>query len=175
MSAVVDACRGADRGVTGRVVFYGDPVPEQVESLDIGVTWEPNAPDAVLLSADVGPSTLALNAHPDDPDDRCVVLTWTGCRYASMAPPNDEAISGHRLWVKGLQGLLWLGVVHDSELIARLELQNRVHPMHRASLFESLTHYVLPLKECVVEVAARDLAVHRVGGTTVEAAVRARD
>lgn len=101
-------------------------------------------------------------------------MEWTGCQFASMAPPNDEAISGHRLWIRGLQDLLWLGIVHDSELIAGLELQNRVHPMHSAARFESLTHYLLPLKECVVELVARDLAVHRIGGTTVEAAVRAR-
>ena len=89
-------------------------------------------------------------------------------------PPNDEAISEHRLWVKGLQGLLWLGIVRDSALISGLELQNRVHPMHSASRFANLTHYLLPLKECVVEVVARDLVVHRIGGTTAEAAVRAR-
>lgn len=159
--------------MTGRSVIYGDQVTEHVESVDLGVTWEPNAPDAVLLSADLGLSTLALRAHHDDPDDRCVVVKWTGCRYASMAPPNDEAINGHRLWLKGLRGVLWSGIVHDSELIAGLELQNRVHPMHSASTFEGLTHYVLPLKECVVEVVARDLAVHRVEGTTAEAAVRA--
>lgn len=46
--------------------------------------------------------------------------------------------------------------------------------MHSASLFDGLTHYLLLLKECVVEVVARDLAVHRVERTTVEAAIRAR-
>lgn len=147
---------------------------EDVESLDLGVTWEPNAPDAILLSADVGSSTLALNARQNDPDGRCVVLKWAGCLYASMASPNDEAISGHRLWTRGLQRLLWAGVVHDSELIARLERQNRVHPMHHAARCDGLKHYLLPLKECVVEVVARDLVVHRFEGTTVEAAVRAR-
>ncbi len=164
----------AECSMNGRFVFYGDRVTEHVASVDLGVTWEPNEPDAVLLSADSGLSTLALKAHPNDPDDRCVLLKWTGCQYASMAPPNDEAISGHRLWTKGLQGLLWAGIVNDSELIAGLELQNRVHPMHSASLLEGLTHYVLPLKECVVEVVARDLAVLRVEGATAEAAVRAR-
>jgi hypothetical protein len=147
---------------------------EHVRALDLGVTWEPNAPDAILLSADFGPTTLALEAHPNDPDKHCVVLVWTGCRYACMAPPNDEAINGHRLWEKGLQGQLWAGIVHNSDLIDGLERQNRVHPMHSAALFEGLTHYVLPLKECVVEVVARDLTVHRVEGTTVEAAARAR-
>lgn len=148
-------------------------VTERVRPLDLGVEWEPNAPNAVLLFTDVGPSVLALEAHPNDPDERCVVVKWTGCRYASMTPPNDEAISGHRLWKKGLQDRLWSGVVHDSELISGLERQNRVHPMHNASLFEDLTHYVLLLKECVVEVVARDLVVTRVDGTTAEAAVRA--
>ena len=52
--------------MTGRLVFCGDQVTEHVEAVDLGVTWEPNAPDAILLSADVGPSTLALNAHPND-------------------------------------------------------------------------------------------------------------
>ena len=155
-------------------MIYGDPVAEHVEALDLGVTWEPNAPDAMLLSADLGPTSLALQAHPNDPDDRCVVLVWNGCRYACMAPPNDEAISGHRLWEKGLRGPLWAGVVRDSELVQDLERRNRVHPIHSASLFEGLTHYVVPLKECVVEVVAREVAVHRVEGTTVAAATRTR-
>ena len=68
-----------------------------------------------------------------------------------------------------------VGHVHDSELIAGLDLQNRAHPMHSVSLFESLTHYLLALKECIVEVVARDLVVHRIESTTVDAAVRARD
>lgn len=148
-------------------------VTENVRPLDLGVTWEPNAPNAVLLSTDLSPSVLALDAHPNDPDRRCVVVKWTGCQYASMTPPNDEAISGHRLWKKGLQDQLWSGTVDDSELIAGLERQSRVHPMHSASFFEGLTHYVLLLKECLVEVVARDLVVLRIEGTTVEAAVRA--
>ncbi len=148
---------------------------EHVESLDLGVTWNPGAPDAILLAADGGPSTLALRAHRDDPDERCVVLVWDYARYASKAPPNDEAIEGHRLWGKGLDDVIWSGIVHDSELIAGLERQNRVHPRHRTARFEGLTHYVLPLKECVVEVVARDLTVRRFEGTTAEAAVQARD
>lgn len=74
---------------------------EYVESLDLGVTWEPNAPDAILLAADFGPTTLPLRPHRDDPDERCVVLVWTNCHYACMTPPNDEAISGHRAVEEG--------------------------------------------------------------------------
>jgi hypothetical protein len=150
------------------------PVAERVVSIDLGVAWEPNAPEAILLSADLGPTALALQTHPDDDDKRCVVLVWTGCRYACMSPPNDEAIHGHRLWDKGLSAVMWVGVVHDSYLIGGLEQQNRVHPFHNPSLFEGLTHYVLPLKECVVEVVARAVVVRRVDGTTEAAAAQVR-
>lgn len=146
---------------------------EHVESLDLAMVWNPNSPDAVLLTTDSGPTVLALQPHPSDADQRCVVLEWTDCHFACMSPPNEEAISGHRLWEKGLDGLLWAAVVHESELIDALERQNHVHPLHHSSLFEGLTHHVLPLKECVVEVLAREVTAQRVDGTTLEAAVRA--
>ena len=150
-------------------------MPERVEALELGVVWEPNAPEAVLLSGDFGATSLALQAHTEDPDRRCVVLEWAGCRFASMGLPNDEAISGHRLWRKGLSEARWAGRVLDSELIAELERQNRIHPSHDPLLFEDLTHFVVPLKECVVEVVASTLAVRRAEGTTAEAAAGARD
>lgn len=146
---------------------------EHVEALDLGMVWDPNCPDAILLARDTGQTVLALQAHPDDADQRCVVLVWTGCRFACMIPPNDEAISAHRLWDKGLSGLLWAGLVHESALVGELERQNSVHPLHGSSLFQGLTHHFLPLKECVVEVVARDVTARRVEGTTAEAAVRA--
>ena len=92
---------------------------ERVVPLEIGVTWEPNAPDAVLVCDDRGSTSLALEAHPDDPDQRNVVLVWTGTESAALMPPNDEARSGHRLYGNGLSGLLWAGVVQDSELVAK--------------------------------------------------------
>ena len=42
------------------------------------------------------------------------------------------------------------------------------------SLFEGLTHYVLRLKECIVEVVARTVVVRRVDGTTEAAAAQVR-
>jgi hypothetical protein len=69
---------------------------------------------------------------------------------------------------------MWAGVVHDSELIGGLEQQNGVHPFHNPSLFEGLMHYVLRLKECVVEVVARTVVVRRVDDATEAAAAQAR-
>ncbi len=87
---------------------------ERVVAVDLGVTWDPNGPDAVLITGDWVATVLALNAHFNDPDRRCVVMTWTHTRMASKSSPNDEAITGHRLWRRGLSDVLWGGVVEDS-------------------------------------------------------------
>lgn len=155
---------------SGRGLATVCAMPENVDSWDIGVAWNPGVPNAVLISTDRGSSALALDAHPDDPDPRCVVLTWTGVRTASLGAPNDEAISGHRLYDRGLRDLLWAGVVRDSELIAALERQNRVHPMHDPASFARLTHHVVPLKENLVEVVAESFKVLRLDGPTTHAA-----
>ena len=146
---------------------------ERIEAVDLGAKWDPNAPEVRLLSDDFGKTVLALKPHPDDADRSCVVLAWSGTRSAWMADPNDEAISGHRLYRHGLNEVLWAGVVHDSDAIRALEKQNRVHPFHDPSSFDRLTHHVVPLKECVVEVVAEALSIQRLGGTTLDAAVAA--
>ena len=102
---------------------------EHVDVLDLGVAWEPNAPSAMLVTDDHGTTALALHGHPDDPDDRCVVLVWSGTRSAWVTASNDEAVPGR------------------------------------------LAHHMVLLKECVAEVVAEEVAVHRVKGTTLEAAV----
>jgi hypothetical protein len=144
-------------------------VSERVQPLDFGVEWEPNAPDAVLIS-DAGNVVLGLKADPADDDERCVVLTWRGARFVSMSDPNDEAISGHRLHGAGLADVLWLGTVRESALIRGLADQNQVHPRHDPRGFEALTHYVLPLKKCVVEVVAARVFAQRLTGSTRQAA-----
>ena len=85
-----------------------------------------------MLSDDSGWTRLAVRPHPDDADQRNVVLVWEGVEFVSLSAPNDEAISGHRLWRAGLNDVLWLGLVEDSELIASLRKQNSVHPHHES-------------------------------------------
>lgn len=136
-----------------------------MESVDIGVVWDPNAPDARLLTTDSGVTRLTLRARVDDPDQRRVEFVWDRARAARMEPPNDEAISGHRLYAVGLREVLWVGEVHESELIADFEKRDRVHPYHDASLFAPLRHWVVRLKACTVEVVARSLTVERKSAT----------
>lgn len=146
---------------------------EHVEAVNLGVRWDPNAPEARLLSDDFSNTVLAVKPHHDDVDRSCVVLAWSGARTACMADPNDEAISGHRLFGSGLSEVSWAGVVRDSDAIRALEQRNRVHPHHDPSRFDGLTHHVVLLKECVVEVVAEELSILRLEGTTLDAAVAA--
>ena len=69
--------------------------------------------------------------------------------------------------------MLWAGAVRDSDLATALETHNRVHPSHHPLRFESLTHHVVLLKECLVEVVARALSVQRFEGTKLVAATGA--
>lgn len=146
---------------------------ERVEPLDLGVTWEPNAPSAVLVCNDEGLAVLALRAYFNDPDTRCVVVVWQGVRFSSLSDTNDEAVSGHRLYGSGLSEVRWAGHVQGSEIVAALERQNRVHPHHQASRFNELHHHILLTKECVAEVVAEGVRVRRVEGTTLYAATTA--
>lgn len=145
---------------------------EKVVAVDLGVVWDPNDPDAVLV-ADHRGAALALRPRVDDTDQCTVVLVWTGTHYSSMGGPNDEAISGHRLYGKGLNAVLWIGEVSNSELVAMLKKQNSVHPQHDSRRFADLVHHVVLTKERVIEVVARSLEVRRIEGPRQEAAAKA--
>jgi hypothetical protein len=145
---------------------------ELVVTLDLGVQWDSGAPEAVLISPDLGaPTVLAIEPQVDDPDQRPVVLRWEHCHASAMEPPNDEALDGHRLYDCGLKDVLWCGEVHDSSWITDLERRNRVHDQHDPAAYERLRHFILPLKECVVEIVAETVSVHRAAGSTLQAAV----
>jgi hypothetical protein len=132
---------------------------ERVDSLYLGIQWEPNVPTAALVANDRGRTRLALHPHLDDNDKRLVVLVWDSCWSAAMTPPNDEALAGHRLYEKGLEDGLSIGEVKDSEYIASLEAMNRVHERHDPDSYAHLRHFVVPLKARTVEVVAKSMPI----------------
>jgi len=124
--------------------------------------WEPNAPEAVLITNDSARAVLAVNPHFDDIDRRAIALLWQGVYSASMGYPNDEGLTDHPLYYSGLDNLLWMGEVHSEPAVPR-----PFGPPPR--------HFVLPLKEAVVEVLADAFAVVRIAGSTREASGAAMD
>jgi hypothetical protein len=136
-------------------------VTERVIAVDLGITWDPNVPEAQLTATDNGETWLSLLARDDDADQRPVTLLWRGSVATRMEPPNDEAAEGHRLYDAGLRDVVWVGEVLDSNLVIELERLNRVHPRRDAARYAGLRHWVVPLKECTVEVVARSLEALR--------------
>jgi hypothetical protein len=142
-------------------------MPARVAELDIGVGWEPNAPESVLVSGDSGSTVLALTAHFADPDQRAVVLRWGLCVAVIDGPYNDEAWHLHPLYRAGLRDVQWIGEVSDSEWL------EAIRPAMAASVAAILRHFVVLTKERTIEVAARDLMVLRYAGSTRDAAFAA--
>jgi hypothetical protein len=144
-----------------------------------GVRWDPNAPMATMITNDVGVTVLAINPHGDDLSLGCVVFVWTGTAEALMGGQNDEGRFGHRLYDRGLAGLIWAGIVEDSEWIAEIRRNGQtvaaklLGPERARCVAERATsqhHYVLPLKENTVEVVADRVEVRRHHGSTLDAA-----
>ncbi|MDO9439907.1 MAG: hypothetical protein Q7T73_03360 [Beijerinckiaceae bacterium] len=126
-----------------------------------------------MISDDSGRTALALRAHPNDVDQRTLVLVWRRVEFASMGAPNDEAISGHPLWPHGLDDVRWIGLVKKSDRLRSLAAQNSAHHAHNRRRFDSLDHYIAPLKECVAEVVASSVETQRYDASALDAAVLA--
>ena len=168
MAEVGRLTRHICRSALARVNAIGQAasVVEHVVQADLGVRWDPNTEHGVVIAQDGGPTRLRLRAHMDDADQRIVELLWNDAVATQMEPPNDEAISGHRLYASGLSEIHWAGEVNDSALIADLERRNRVHDRHNPARYADLRHWVIRLKGCVVEVVARTCEVRRIERTT---------
>ena len=145
---------------------------ELVRPLDIGLQWDVGAPLPHLLQSERRTFLIFYLSDPwADWDGTSIevidptspapaplgVVQWLSCGGAVLGGPNDEAYSGHRLWGQGLSeiGVYGAAEVMDSEWIAALEKQNRVHPNHRSDAFASYRHFILGFHdstfECVAE------------------------
>lgn len=133
---------------------------EHVVPIDVLTDWSMDEPHAVLRSDDAGTTALALAAHRDDPDQRCVVLVWRGSCWASL---RHGPVSVHPLYEHGLRDVRGVGIVRQSERVAE--------QAWRAG--GELVHHIVPLADGTVEVVAEVLTVERIPGMTTEAAAAA--
>jgi hypothetical protein len=135
-------------------------VAEHVVPIDVLTDWAVDEPHAVLLSDDEGTTALALAAHRDDADQRCVALVWRRSCWASL---RHGPVSVHPLYEHGLCDVHGVGIVRQSERVAELAW--------RAG--GELVHHIVLLSAGAVEVVAEVLTVERIPGTTSEAAAAA--
>lgn len=147
--------------------------------LDIGPRWDVGAPLPHLVS-NGSRAFVACYAHQPDPDwdgtyvtvvsprdpheSLFVVIELTGCHDIRFGGPNDEALSGHPLFGRGLQGYQAHEVM-NSQWIERVIVVNSVHPQHSAALFGGLRHFVLLFHDEMLEALATGIEARLVKGT----------
>jgi hypothetical protein len=102
------------------------------------------------------------------------VAILTAAPYVALqfGPPNDEALSGHRLYELGLRPCSAFEVVNSS-WIASLEEANRVHPRHMPELFSDRRHFILTFHDSTLEFVARDFRVDLRKGAVLTALIDA--
>jgi hypothetical protein len=138
---------------------------EYAAPLDLGVAMDVGAPLPHLL---IGSRTFLLFRLSDAPDDRggtwvrsvgvdtvgpLAVVEFFRCVDATIGGPNDEALSGHRLFGRGLSANDFF-MVENSRWRESARLVNSVHPMHSDEPFDQLRHYVFTFHDETFECLA---------------------
>jgi len=102
-------------------------------------------------------------------EEQVILVTFEHPSIHLFGPPNDEAFSGHRLAVKGLEPYGAFEVLH-SEWIQQLEAMNAVHPRHdRARFMEGKRHLILTFHDSTFECVARGYRVEIAKGSLKQA------
>ena len=92
------------------------------------------------------------------------VIEFDGQVSVRFGHPNDEVLSGHPLYGRGLEPYA-AHEVHNSALLAEHVRINSVHPSHDAASWAEVRHYFLVFHDDIVEVLAEGISAQRATGT----------
>ena len=119
--------------------------------------------------------TTVKMVDADTADEAVAVITFKRYRVYKFGPPNDEAITGHPLYKKGLKPYS-IFKVNGSSWIEELEKMNSVHPHHDKKRFDALSHFIFVFHdstfECVVEGISSEIKSGSVKSIVQELAVK---
>jgi hypothetical protein len=147
--------------------------------IDIGPRWDVGAPLPHLVSNGSRAFVACLASQSDprwdgtyvqvvspaDPQPSpFVVIEMWGCEEIRLGGPNDEAMEGHPLYGRGLDGYRAHEVV-NSEWIEEAIRVNSVHPRHSDAAFRRLRHYALLFHDEMLEALAQGIESRLVTGT----------
>ncbi|MDX8435070.1 hypothetical protein RFN25_16730 [Mesorhizobium abyssinicae] len=116
--------------------------------------------------------TNPRSVSPATGDQSVAILTVEPYLALQFGPPNDEAISGHRLYGLGLQPYSAFEVFNSS-WIASLEKANRVHPSHMPELFSDYRHFILTFHDSTIEFVAQKFLISLCKGAVLSALMEA--
>jgi hypothetical protein len=152
---------------------------QYAQVIDIGPHWNTGAPLPHLISNGSRAFVVCYASQPDpnwdgtyvtvvSPSDthesRFVVIELTRCHDVRLGGPNDEALAGHPLYGRGLEGYR-AHEVHNSDWIEHVIAVNSVHPQHSAAMFDRLRHFVLLFHDEMLEALATGIEARLVKGT----------
>jgi hypothetical protein len=155
---------------------------QYAQVIDIGHRWDTGAPLPHLISNGSRAFVVCRADQPDphwdgtyvtvvSPDDThtslFVVIELWGCAEIRFGGPNDEAITGHPLYGKGLAGYRAHEVVNSAWIEDAIRV-NSVHPHHSDAPFRQLHHYVLLFHDEMLEALADGIDARLTGGTMRE-------
>jgi hypothetical protein len=135
---------------------------EYAESLGFEIRWNAGAPTPLVFSSGSRAFVLFYRDVPRAareegrfvPAVGAVEFLWV--RSIKFGGPNDETLSGHPLFGKGLEYYA-AHEVKNSRWIEEEEKINSVHPRHRGGWRDSLRHYILTFHDETLECLAREI------------------
>lgn len=86
------------------------------------------------------------------------LVRFTHCYAMQFGGPNDEVMTGHPLWGKGLEPY-GAHIVAHSRWLAAMEAINSVHRGYNPATWQKLTHYLLLFHDEIFECLAEDYAI----------------
>lgn len=155
---------------------------QYAQVIDLGLRWNTGAPLPHLIS-DGSRAFIVCLADQPSPDwdgtyvtvvspadaraSLLVVIELRGCAEIRFGGPNDEAIAGHPLHGKGLDGYRAHEVVNSAWIEDAIRV-NSVHPHHSDAPFRRLHHYVLAFHDEMLEALADGIEARLTEGTMRE-------
>ncbi len=155
---------------------------QYAQVIDIGPRWDAGAPLPHLISNGSRAFVVCLASQPGtERNGTCVkvvspagadpslfvVIEMRGCSEIRFGGPGDEAMSGHPLYGKGLDGYQAHEVLNSRWIEEAIKV-NSVHPFHSDAPFRRLHHYALLFHDEMLEALALDAGSRLVNGTMRE-------
>lgn len=135
------------------------PIPPECVVTELATAPVPHSVGRARLHCDGDETTLQFQIAASHAGGVAHVR-FTGMRSVYLGAPNDEALSGHRLWGRGLKPYAFQEA-NASDWIANLEHGNRAHPLHSPALFDGLRHFIVTLQDETFECIAKSFAWSR--------------
>jgi hypothetical protein len=128
----------------------------RLEKLEWPIVWGPGSPECTLITS----GSIANAIIPSRDGWQWSILSFKNCESAKYGGPNDEVIDAHPLSKLGLDcGNFYK--LHDSEWKEGLQKINSTHHCYNSNSWVDLNHYILVLREHVLECLATGFSVKR--------------